>query len=463
MDNEEQVDYSSLCRPAGEKRREKSPKRADDAACRKRSKQGKLSATRTCEDELRVICERYPHLTSERGHACLLVSHCTENECVQPLGCWDTLVDCMIPGRYRERWHALEESQTATGGRGRVSLPATIASCFLLRQSMLDSDQLHLSRLLFFFAHRLTVDNFLLALRAGFFVFAQPQDFSGLAQAENGIVCLELAGQKRDKINDVDHGGRVVLKDIQDLRIGKKTLKTLCDADLGTYDKGVSCSGQGNGSGSKNRVPYRLQVSVEAEKGREVWEACERAHGVDWMGYLAAKDLYMQVWSQQHLNNHSPPSCGNSCSSNNCCRGNVHRHGQGQVHLVSIALVDDRDGTVVSVEIGSLVGTLYSCISHATFDKEKYPRADRVRSNASALWMAGAGVRAFDVGTTAQYYADLSGYQRTSREEFVSLWRAHRDQGLERERFATMLIPCRRVHSLLLANKSSNNNKCGNN
>jgi hypothetical protein len=152
------------------------------------------------------------------------------------------------------------------------------------------------------------------------------------------------------------------------------------------------------------------------------------------MGFDAVRDLYLRAWEALPL-----PAAG----------GGGGEMTGSHVTLLAVSLFDVRDDTLVSVEIGVLVGTVYSCISHATPHKDRYPRADRVRSNASALWLARAGVRAFEVGTTAQYYVACSGYRRSSREEFVALWRARARESLDHTQLQAMLTPCRRVHSLL--------------
>ena len=94
--------------------------------------------------------------------------------------------------------------------------------------------------------------------------------------------------------------------------------------------------------------------------------------------------------------------------------------------LVSICLVDSRDGRIVSGEVGYLVGAAYSCYSTycdtsigtgtGPVSVSVNPRADRVRRNAGILWLARHGVKIFDVGTTAQNYVALSGFHRSNRD-----------------------------------------------
>jgi hypothetical protein len=70
-----------------------------------------------------------------------------------------------------------------------------------------------------------------------------------------------------------------------------------------------------------------------------------------------------------------------------------------------------------------------------------------VRALAAVLWLQRAGVRVFDAGTTAGYFVDLFGYRRTTKAEFLALWRAHRDRALAEP--TTLSQECGDVRSLL--------------
>lgn len=70
-----------------------------------------------------------------------------------------------------------------------------------------------------------------------------------------------------------------------------------------------------------------------------------------------------------------------------------------------------------------------------------------MRALAAVLWLQRAGVRVFDAGTTAGYFVDLFGYRRTTKAEFLALWRAHRDRALAEP--TTLSQECGDVRSLL--------------
>jgi hypothetical protein len=96
---------------------------------------------------------------------------------------------------------------------------------------------------------------------------------------------------------------------------------------------------------------------------------------------------------------------------------------------LSIELWDEDSGALVSAEVGCLVGCCYSCLSLFAATGT-HPRCEQVRAQAAVLWLRNAGVRVFDAGTTAGYWVTLFGYRRTTKSEFLALWRAHRGAAL---------------------------------
>ena len=122
------------------------------------------------------------------------------------------------------------------------------------------------------------------------------------------------------------------------------------------------------------------------------------------------------------------------------------------VRMVSFELCDAITGELVSGEVGYICGCVYTCLSLFSSRKPKYERSDRVRTEAVILWLSQAGVGLFDVGCTADYYCALFNFKKTSRIEFLKLWRKFREEtpknlplifgsegGLSKERIKEML------------------------
>lgn len=373
-------------------------------------------------DDENVISSSYPHSKSkshilfkknvsicrDRGHACAI-------ECLQAdattLEDWDLLVD-FLTGK---------ETQESCQWKPRLAqllLPFPLNSKFDLYRCQGD-EVLEMPKLLFLFAVDMTSHNFLLAIKAGFFLFAQSTDFLP-PDPSRGVVSIELAGEREYACSDDDHGGRIVLTDIHNLIIGKKTTRSVRDAN---DEKSIN-------STCLSSTPFRLEVSFSSEVGAEIWQKCVETRGIDWMGFNSIRDLYMKLWFDESQI-------------------------RSDVKFLTICLFDDITGKLVSAEIGYIIGCIYSCISHVTDSSSpEYSRADRIRSNAGTLWLSRAGIQMFDVGTTAQYYVDMSGYRRTTRTEFVDLWRLYRDASLDSAALLNILKPCREIKSMFVNHRN---------
>ena len=129
------------------------------------------------------------------------------------------------------------------------------------------------------------------------------------------------------------------------------------------------------------------------------WAAIVEEHGVDWLGFQQVRDAYHAL----------------------------HRRDAG-ARVLSIELWDTTSGELASAEVGALVGGCYTCLSLFAKSAE-FPRCEHVRAQAAVLWLRRAGVRLYDVGTTAGYYVTLRLYAQDGSHR-VQLWRASRRRAL---------------------------------
>jgi len=242
------------------------------------------------------------------------------------------------------------------------------------------------------------------AIVAGFFCFGTDFKWPGKALQSRGLLSIELAGEFREPRGE-EPGGRVILHRLEDLVVGRKTVRAVTDYPAPDELKATS-----------SRRMYRLRVADDFYK---VWEQCVAAHGIDWMGFDTVRDAYAGL--------------------------NQLGDSEGRPRLICIELVDIATGDVASGEVGVITGQCYTCLSLFA-DVDRFPRCDRVRQAASILWLARAGVVVFDVGITAEYFVQLSGFHRATREEFLSLWRRHRFVPHDR---ALIYQPCSTIYSLL--------------
>jgi hypothetical protein len=75
-------------------------------------------------------------------------------------------------------------------------------------------------------------------------------------------------------------------------------------------------------------------------------------HGIDWMGFDIVKQLYFNMWQKCYNNNNN--------NNNNNNEDNI------EIRFLSSKLIDSRSNSIASAEIGVLIGSIYSCISHYT-------------------------------------------------------------------------------------------------
>lgn len=251
------------------------------------------------------------------------------------------------------------------------------------------------------------------AVFAGFFPFASEiEHFPGRCLEDRCLLNLELGGKGRTPTASGDSGGRIVLAPNEEtqgtallpLRVGKKTLRALRR----------DC---GNDGPSSWTLRCHTHDSMTAVLDRLV-----RAHGVDWIGFRRV----------QALLSGAAPSGWDGGLPVRVVAIELHRHHHRNNHNNhSNSSATTTTTTMVSGEIGLLCGSCYTCLSlFADADSgdngaDGGSRCGRIRAYGAVLLLAEAGVGLFDVGTTAGYFSQF-GFRRTTRREFVQLWRQWR-------------------------------------
>ena len=272
------------------------------------------------------------------------------------------------------------------------------------------------------------------AVHAGFFPYAVPYEIDGAADGtgagsaaaaaaaspvpleQRGLLSLELGGRGRERRGEMDPGGRIVLVASSEeeqqqqqreggglpvsrlgLSVGRKSLKTVAPL---AGAQGVSSAA------SSSTVAHAYELAV-CRSFDDTWARIVAAHGVDWAGFDVAREAFAAL-----------PRCDGGGDG-----GGDDDDDGTRVRALSIELW--AGPVLASAEVGLLCGAAYTTLTLFA-DVALFPRCDRVRAQAATLWLHRCGVRLFDAGTTAGYYRDLFGFQRTTRREFVALWRQHR-------------------------------------
>jgi hypothetical protein len=334
--------------------------------------------------EFDKVIESNPSLDEEYGHRAELVLPDVINKTE-----WDKLVDhlcsrkCSLPKKIRLRRHSIPRTKFNPLAANLYTV--SCSTKFLVN-----------------------------AIYAGFFPYGVPYACSDRAIASElcGFVTLELGGMGRERKQEVDPGGRLILEASGasiPLVLGKKSLKTIAPHPLSTS---VLPSGT---------FQYALRVSHDVDG---CWQRVVDLHGVDWCGLdcirtplLALPRLSRNASHQPH----SPPLNHPTVASNLSTTGAV-----SPVYLISVELWDTLTKQLASAEVGTLCGRAYTVLTLFA-NTTDYPRCDHVRAQASILHLHRCGVTLFDVGTTANYYRSFFGFKKTTRSEFVKAWRRHRD------------------------------------
>eukprot|EP01051_Picozoa_sp_SAG22_P001965 SAG22_NODE_83_length_21704_cov_58.556584_8_plen_490_part_00 len=271
------------------------------------------------------------------------------------------------------------------------------------------------------------------AVWAGFFCFGSPYELPGRNELDRGLLNLELGGPAREPSGE-DPGGRIVLdlsSGCEQLVVGKRATKSVRPVVAAASGGGDG----GGGGGGGGPFAYRLSVNEAFDRS---WQAIIDCHGFDWLGFRQIRSSYDALHRK-----HPCPWQGHAAAD--------------EPRVLSIELWDTETGALVSAEVGCLVGACYSCLSLFA-NTAAYPRCDQVRATAGVLLLRKAGVTLFDAGTTAGYYITLFGFRRTSRKEFVALWREHRGHDLDAGR-AALHTGCADVRRLLDASRGASNHQ----
>lgn len=343
-----------------------------------------------------------PELDTMHGHrACLVPGDYTAAQ-------WDDLVDTMISSRNKRKKRnnrkriVLERKVTKRDERSMTSL---------LRLYTLDWRPAFTQHAAF----------------AGLFFHATDIDMPNQPLEERCVLNIELCGTRRKTTGKMtpegfsgDPGGRLILPDINRLRTGKSTIKSL------------------------NKHRYSLTCTRSFER---VLKEIVKRKGVNWLGFCRVQELLLSL-----------PKLGNTSSTDSGdVKANATEAKGGQttpaVRVCTFELWDHKNGDVdvsksdngqskrdssnpissepilVAAEIGLLVGSCYTSLS-AFADTQVYPRCDRVHIQGTLLWLAEKGVKLFDVGTTADYMETQFGYSRVTRRTFIDLWRQNRAKQL---------------------------------
>lgn len=366
------------------------------------------------------ILNMHPTILEDRGYSCFVE---VQSKCMLFFGAWDELVNSLMEnGSQPLRLHR---------GRHQSVKSCTVANIFELIGG--DSEYIALFGLKFLFFEVLSPTNLMNSIFAGFFVFGQAKDINDT----QGFISMEICDEEHvDDEGKYAYDGRIILLDIECLIIGKKSTRCICDCvNLETK--------QSLKSNDSKAFPCRSEISLNANDIQRVWEMCIEQHGIDWMGLQSMRDAYTKAW--------------NTNTSQNTTL----------VRFICSYLVNERDDSIVSAQVGVLVGCIYSCLS-SYHDKLKYPRIDKVHSNILICQLWRIGVRMIDVGTTAKYYVTLSGFSVVGRREFIRLWRKYRSETLRCESALNQrnydvgeqnLLVCRNVHTVLTNSRGGKDKK----
>jgi Leu/Phe-tRNA-protein transferase len=261
------------------------------------------------------------------------------------------------------------------------------------------------------------------AVRAGFFLFAVDSGSSSSEESDassaqgslddaddanassRGLLALELGGRRRQRWGSQDHGGRVVLEDLKSLVPSKRALKTVCAPGTAREH-------------AHELFEYRFVATTDTSR---VLAALITRHGVDWVGFDSVRRAYDQL--------HASPA----------------------IQVVAFELWGRPEGspeppTLASAEFGLVVGACYTCVSLFSAT-ETFPRCNQLRVAATVSWLDQRGVRLVDAGVSADYFLSL-GFAKTTRAEFLALWRTHRDATLSGP--SSMEGSCDNILELLL-------------
>ena len=159
---------------------------------------------------------------------------------------------------------------------------------------------------------------------------------------------LELAGPEIE-MEDGDAGQRIVLdlssSSHQRIVIGKRQVKAAARG-------------------------YHLTINAAFER---VWEGIVSKHGIDWCGFTAVRRVFLSLHRAQR--SLPPPISATPATAS----------AVPSPQVISIELWHGE--SLVSGEVGVLLGRCYSCVSLFSLSTTEYSRCDKVRTTAAILWL----------------------------------------------------------------------------
>eukprot|EP01043_Picozoa_sp_COSAG02_P071595 COSAG02_NODE_13146_length_1438_cov_1.837192_1_plen_403_part_10 len=277
------------------------------------------------------------------------------------------------------------------------------------------------------------------ALCAGFFPFGSEFQLPGTTLAERSFLNFELVGEGAGRENGrvvLDLAGGGVLK-------GRKARKGVIDCVEPITDRTIEawCADALRATATSTPATDVASGTFDAPlKGvmtinrafDAVYSGIVAAKGTDWMGFTRVRRMLVLLREQTPTD------------------GDVEAQLLAGVRLISTELWDARTGKLMGGTLGFAVGAAYSMLSLYDLAGAAMPEVGRGLVQATVLLLHRGGVQLFDAGTTAGYFQDLYGFRRTTRSEFVRLWRKHRrDTASTDTRDAVWSDSCTTLHTLL--------------
>eukprot|EP00041_Stephanoeca_diplocostata_P017965 m.372384 g.372384 ORF g.372384 m.372384 type:complete len:549 (-) comp20873_c0_seq1:30-1676(-) len=382
------------------KRRRKEGKRSEGASFVPGLKHSRAQNKKTCERAQKIVrshpnrvcvthgwfhidtIRKYnPNLDEEQAHRAYVR---TSDEHKYTIQDWDHLVDYLSCADEKSRRIVLE----------RVSQVALQPTELQLYSTSFDADTI------------------LCAVYAGFFLFGSEFEFPGKSLADRSFLNMELTmGASAEE-------GRIVLCGGRSLAVGKKFSRA--------FRRHSQHPTSRRSSPGCTQSRYRMTINTCFD------EVCDRIieqHGVDWVGFLKIRTAFSRLARQGSFVRQKQRPAPHPCTDAHDYAA-VNEFATDLVRFISIELWDTSaagaQDSLVSGEIGYIVGSCYTCLSLFTRDGESANWLSRLRAKTAVLLLEQAGVQLFDVGCTAEYYCHLHGFEKCSRKDFVRLWRTHR-------------------------------------
>lgn len=273
------------------------------------------------------------------------------------------------------------------------------------------------------------------ALCAGFFPFGSEFHLPGVALAERSFLNFELVGEGAGRENGrvvLDLAGGGVLKGRKARRGFIDCVEPVADSTVDAWCADALRATAASAPAASGTLDAPLRGVMTVNRAFEaVHSGIVAAKGTDWMGFMRVRRMLALL--QEHT--------GSDRSETQLVAG---------VRLVSTELWDASTGRLVGGTVGFVVGAAYSMLSLYDLAGAAMPEVGRGLVQATVLRLHHGGVQLFDAGTTAGYFQDLYGFRRTTRYEFLRLWRKHRRDATSAAAHSTVWADsCTTLHTLL--------------